>query len=401
MPAVIERGHRGLGPFAPLARRLGALAMDLAGGRAERIVLSYRGRLAEHDTRLLTVAALNGVFQGRTDQPVNAVNAALVAAERGIAVEEQCDRCRPTTRASSSGGCGRTGTRRSVAGTTIGGGDRHWLVGALGFKIEIELAPYMVFFQYDDRPGVIGRVGTLFGEAGINIANMAVSRTNEGGKALMALSIDTPAPADARGRASGGRVRRRPLHPPGLNGATRVATGSSSSYVRSGSCSSTGCEVVERLLRAVRLRSGSSASMPSANADSATMVNPEPFVVADVRGDDHPVGARAVRRRSRPQAGELRAEHEPRARRKRDEGADRRCDSHRPQQSEQDEATVGRSDARVAATAATRVAPFPGADVAAGGERVAELGPDEGHDGSPCPKRYEQEADRAHSQSHF
>ena len=63
------------------------------------------------------------------------------------------------------------------------------------FRIEIELAPLMVFFHYDDRPGVIGRVGTLFGEAGINIANMAVSRTNEGGKALMALSIDTPAPA--------------------------------------------------------------------------------------------------------------------------------------------------------------------------------------------------------------
>ena len=69
--------------------------MELAGGRAERIVLSYRGRLAEHDTRLLTVAALNGVFEGRTEQPVNAVNAALVAAERGIAVEEQSERLSP------------------------------------------------------------------------------------------------------------------------------------------------------------------------------------------------------------------------------------------------------------------------------------------------------------------
>jgi D-3-phosphoglycerate dehydrogenase len=81
-----------------------------------------------------------------------------------------------------------------VAGTTIGNENRHWLVSALGFELEMELAPLMVFFRYDDVPGVIGRVGTLFGEAGVNIANMAVSRTNRGGKALMALSVDTEPP---------------------------------------------------------------------------------------------------------------------------------------------------------------------------------------------------------------
>ena len=195
MPAVSSEDIDTLGPFVPLATRLGTLAMELAGGRAERIVLSYRGRLAEHDTRLLTVAALNGVFEGRTEQPVNAVNAALVAAERGIAVEEQSERLSADYTSLVQVAVAANGDETAVAGTTIGGEDRHWLVGALDFKIEIELAPYMVFFQYDDRPGVIGRVGTLFGDAGINIANMAVSRANEGGKALMALSIDTPAPA--------------------------------------------------------------------------------------------------------------------------------------------------------------------------------------------------------------
>ena len=60
----------------------------------------------------------------------------------------------------------------------------------------MELAPLLVFFRYDDVPGVIGRVGTMFGRAGINIANMAVSRTRRGGKALMALSIDQPVPPD-------------------------------------------------------------------------------------------------------------------------------------------------------------------------------------------------------------
>jgi D-3-phosphoglycerate dehydrogenase / 2-oxoglutarate reductase len=69
-------------------------------------------------------------------------------------------------------------------------------VRALGFDIELELAPLLVLFRYDDVPGVIGRVGTLFGEAGVNIANMTVSRSRRGGKALMVLSVDTRPPAE-------------------------------------------------------------------------------------------------------------------------------------------------------------------------------------------------------------
>ncbi len=83
-----------------------------------------------------------------------------------------------------------------VSGTTIGPEPRLFLAGALGFAIDIELAPRMAFLVYDDKPGVIGRVGTMFGEAGVNIANMAVSRTKEGGKALMAFSIDSAPPPE-------------------------------------------------------------------------------------------------------------------------------------------------------------------------------------------------------------
>jgi D-3-phosphoglycerate dehydrogenase len=181
-----------LGPFIPLAAKLGRLAMELSRGQAQRIHLTYFGSLAEYDTRLLTVAALNGAFQGRVDQPVNYVNAPLVAAERGIDVgEERRSAARDFTnlvRVDVDG--------LRVAGTIIGGEERHWLVSALGFQLEIELALRMVLFRYDDVPGVIGRVGTLFGDAGVNIANMTVSRTREGGKALMALSIDSPPPPE-------------------------------------------------------------------------------------------------------------------------------------------------------------------------------------------------------------
>jgi D-3-phosphoglycerate dehydrogenase len=185
-----------LGPFIPLAAKLGRLAMALAEGHADRIQLTYIGPLAGFDTRLLTVAALNGAFQGRTDHPVNYVNAPVIAAERGIEVgEERRAASRDFTNLIEVG-VRTNGGELHVAGTTIGGPDRHWLVSALDFQLEIELAPLMVFFRYDDVPGVIGRVGSRFGEAGVNIANMAVSRTNLGGKALMALSIDSPAPPD-------------------------------------------------------------------------------------------------------------------------------------------------------------------------------------------------------------
>ena len=196
IPAIRAEDLELLGPFIPLAAKLGRLAMELAEGRAERITLSYYGSLAGYDTRLLTAAALNGAFQGRSDRPVNYVNAPLVASERGIEVhEERRLRSRDYTNLLRVA-VQSNGEQIAVEGTTIGREDRLWLVGALDYQIEIELAPLMAFFRYDDMPGVIGRVGSTFGDARVNIANMAVSRTNQGGKALMAMSIDTPAPPE-------------------------------------------------------------------------------------------------------------------------------------------------------------------------------------------------------------
>jgi len=196
IPSLRAEDLEALAPFVPLAAQLGRLAMELAEGKADRIELAYHGALAQYDTRLLTVAALNGAFQGRTDQPVNYVNAPVVAAERGIEVAEEK---RPHSRDFTNlvrVGVRRDGEELRVAGTTIGRDDRQWLVSALGFELEMELSPLLVLFRYDDVPGVIGRVGTLFGEAGVNIANMTVSRTRRGDKALMALSIDSPAPPE-------------------------------------------------------------------------------------------------------------------------------------------------------------------------------------------------------------
>jgi D-3-phosphoglycerate dehydrogenase / 2-oxoglutarate reductase len=196
IPVIGAEELEALGPYIPLAAKLGRLAMELAAGKADEVTVTTYGGLADYDTRLLTVAALNGLFQGRADRPVNYVNAPLIARERGIQVkEERSQSARDYTnllRVEIRNG----GEQTRVAGTLIGSDDRQWLVRALGFDLELELAPLLVLFRYDDVPGVIGRVGTLFGEAGVNIANMTVSRTRRGGKALMVLSVDSMPPPE-------------------------------------------------------------------------------------------------------------------------------------------------------------------------------------------------------------
>jgi D-3-phosphoglycerate dehydrogenase len=196
IPVIGAEDQEVLGPFVPLASKLGRLAMELAEGRTDEIVITAYGGLADYDTRLLTVAALNGAFEGRADRPVNYVNAPLIARERGIEVrEERSQSARDYTnllRVEFT----VAGEQIRLAGTTIGSDNRLWLVSALGFDLEIELAPLLVFCRYDDVPGVIGRVGTLFGKADVNIATMTVSRNNRSGKALMVLSVDTAPPPE-------------------------------------------------------------------------------------------------------------------------------------------------------------------------------------------------------------
>jgi D-3-phosphoglycerate dehydrogenase / 2-oxoglutarate reductase len=176
-----------LGPHLPVATQLGRLAVGLHEGRLERIDVTYDGALAEHDTRLLTSAVIMGAFATRSDEPVNLVNARTVADARGIAVAEE-----------SAGSAGdytslirvACGDGQAVSGTTIGRENRPWLVEVQGYQVEIELAGHMVVMLNDDRPGIIGRVGTAFGEDGVNIANMSVSRNFRGERAVMVLALD-------------------------------------------------------------------------------------------------------------------------------------------------------------------------------------------------------------------
>jgi len=181
IPAVGAEDMEVLGPFLPLATQLGRLAMALAeGSSVERIEAAFLGRIADFDTRLLTLAVIQGALQGRTEEQVNLVNAPSMAQQRGIIVEEkavsEAQDFNELIRVTVAAG----GQRVAVAGTGIGPNRVPHLVEVQGRRLTIELARYVTVFRYEDLPGMIGRVGTIFGSHGINISSAAIGHTPDG-----------------------------------------------------------------------------------------------------------------------------------------------------------------------------------------------------------------------------
>jgi D-3-phosphoglycerate dehydrogenase len=186
-PEVMEK----VGPYIELSEKLGSLVTQIAGGIDEVDVLSV-GLLAETDTRILKTAVLKGMLSRATDEPVNFVNADYYAEQRGIKVTETR---RPETHDYVSMVIVRAttgGVPVEAAASLIGKRNEPRLVSLFGYDLDMQPARYMAFFRYPDRPGMIGKVGTALGEAGINIASMQVGRTSAGGTALMGLNVDTP-----------------------------------------------------------------------------------------------------------------------------------------------------------------------------------------------------------------
>ena len=191
LPFVPEDERRVLEPFLPVAERLGRLAMALAEGPVTRIEIATAGRLASTGSRLLTSAALRGAF-GSGNDSLNDVNALSIAAELGVEVAEQ-HRSGASDYTNLLAVTVRDPAERTVVGTVLGADHRAWLVRVHGLPLEIELGGRLLLLRNDDVPGMVGRVGTLLGDAGINIANMTLSRSRS-----------------RRRRDDGLRPRRRP-----------------------------------------------------------------------------------------------------------------------------------------------------------------------------------------------
>ena len=203
IPAIPVEDWEAVGPFLPLCEQLGRIGAALAeGGSIDRVEVEFLGRIAERDDRLLSIAVLNGVLAGHTEEEVNYVNAPAMAEERGIQVAETKEpRARDFTdlvRVTVEGG----GARERVVGTVFGSRHRPHLLEAWGQRFNVQLDPHLALFRYSDVPGMIGRVGTVLGNHGVNVVSAAVGRLpgdderERDGLAVMVLTTDIAVPND-------------------------------------------------------------------------------------------------------------------------------------------------------------------------------------------------------------
>ena len=184
-------------PGIPLVEKLGRLFTALAGEVAQQVDVEVRGEIVEFDVKVLELAALKGVFTDIVEDPVSYVNAPLLAAERGVEVRLLTDAESPDHRnLITIRGTLADGSQVSVSGTLVGIAQKERLVEVNDFIVDIEPTEHLAFFTYQDRPGMIGTVGKILGDAQVNIAGMQVSRDTKGGQALVALSVDSAVPGE-------------------------------------------------------------------------------------------------------------------------------------------------------------------------------------------------------------
>jgi D-3-phosphoglycerate dehydrogenase len=194
-PSVRAEEAEVLQPYVELATLLGKLATQLADGHLRSAEVTYRGEIAERNVGVVTAAAVRGLIEPISDSPVNLVNARLLAHQRGLDVsetrsaapEEYTSLLRVTVNTAS----GST----SVAGVVSDG--QAYVVRINQYELHLPPTPgYLLVTQHKDRPGMIGIVGTLLGQADINISSMQVGRQAPRGEALMLLSVDEPVPLE-------------------------------------------------------------------------------------------------------------------------------------------------------------------------------------------------------------
>ncbi len=183
-------------PFLPVCEQLGRLIVQIADGPVESFEITYGGGIARYDTRILTLAVLEGVLSDKVEGPVNFVNVQAIAEERGISAKESKQPAAvdylnliTVTTYDARG-------ELTVSGTTLGPRHRPRFVRVFRQELDIEPARNMVFLQYRDIPGMIGKIGTKMGQFGINIGQMSVGREVRDQMAVMGLTLDDPLSED-------------------------------------------------------------------------------------------------------------------------------------------------------------------------------------------------------------
>ena len=208
LPSLTHEEYQEVGPYIEMAGRLGQFLAHAVPGHLESIAITYTGRIAQGKTELIRNAAIAGIFADTEgSNGVNRINAAAIAGERGIRIQEDKKEFVPggsgsVLRLLLRGGGGETGSGETSASATVLHGSSPRLLSYDGIDIEAPLNGTLVAIRNHDVPGVVGRIGTILGEHGINIANFALGRSTRAGtvpqgQALAVVQIDVANLAEA------------------------------------------------------------------------------------------------------------------------------------------------------------------------------------------------------------
>jgi D-3-phosphoglycerate dehydrogenase len=203
MPSVTVEEAPRLRPYLKLAEQLGSFAGQVTEDPIKRIIIEYEGHVTALNTKPLTGTILQGVLRASLDN-VNMVNASIVAKERNIEVSEVRHEREGDYHTLIRLTIVTDKFARDIAGTLFAD-QRPRLVQIKGINVDAELRPHMLYVTNEDKPGMIGRLGTLLGDSQINIATFALGRSAPGKDAIALVEIDGPMPAEILER-----VRRLP-----------------------------------------------------------------------------------------------------------------------------------------------------------------------------------------------
>lgn len=193
MPAIDAAVYAALKPYLVLGEKIGRLQAQLRASRVEAVEITYSGDVADMDVRPVTRAILKGLLEPVMKESVNFVNAPVLAEQRGIkVVESKVEAPADYTDLITVTVTTDTG-RHAIAGTKFGSKDIR-IVDIEGFRVDVEPTGRALMARHHDQPGMIGKVGTLLGNNGVNIAGMQVGRHEKRGLALMILTVDDPIP---------------------------------------------------------------------------------------------------------------------------------------------------------------------------------------------------------------
>jgi len=199
-PTVAPETAPKLRPYVELGRRMAILVRQLTPSAFDTVALTYAGEIAAGECGPIRTAVLAGLLESVTEQRVNAVNADILARERGLAVREERSAASEPWASLVGVTVENAGAEPLIAlrGSTAHG--RPHLAGVDGFAIDAELSGLILVTRHRDRPGVVGTVGTILAAAGINISSLELSRMSEHGDAMMFVSVDEPIAAPVLGR---------------------------------------------------------------------------------------------------------------------------------------------------------------------------------------------------------